>query len=140
MTFITDKVKREIEIEGVETRLSTMLGHKVINVTKIDGLIAEWLDRGAKVKLPKTYTKECIPSRKDRIPTPEVAEKWPHLGRINDKILTLNKILDVGLLNGCNCHKAIKPKEVITGKSEDSNAVGTFLGWSLVGSNSTTTG
>ena len=138
-TFVTDKVQRELGIEGVETKLSlsTMLGHEVIDVSKIDGLIAERLDRGAKVELPKTYTRECIPSRNKQISTPQSADKWPHLQCIKDKILKLDENLDVGLLIGCNCPKAIKPKEVITGKSEDPYAVRTLLGWCIVGPVST---
>ena len=41
--------------------------------------------------------------------------------------------LEIGLLMGCNCTKAIKPKEVILGKGEDPYAVHTLLGWGIVG-------
>ncbi|KAK3754031.1 hypothetical protein QZH41_020297 [Actinostola sp. cb2023] len=91
-----------------------MLGREVIKVSKIEGLIAERTDRGAKVELPKTYTRERIPSRRDQVPTPEVANKWPHLQRIKNDIPKLDETLDIGLLIGCNCPKALKPKEVIT--------------------------
>ena len=37
------------------------------------------------------------------------------------------------LLIGCNCPKAIKPTEVIRGKSKEPHAVCTLLGWSIVG-------
>ncbi|KAK3737868.1 hypothetical protein QZH41_019749, partial [Actinostola sp. cb2023] len=115
-TFVTDKVQQELGIEGIATRLSlsTMLGREVIKVSKIEGLIAERTDRGAKVELPKTYTRERIPSRRDQVPTPEVANKWPHLQRIKNDIPKLDETLDIGLLIGCNCPKALKPKEVIT--------------------------
>lgn len=134
-TFVTEKVQKTLGIEGVETRLSlsTMLGREVINVSRIDGLIVERLDRGAKVELPKTYTRERIPSRKDQVPTPEIARRWPHLQRIQDKIERFDETLDIGLLIGCNCPKALKPKEVITGKSDDPYAVRTLLGWCIVG-------
>ncbi|KAK3742217.1 hypothetical protein QZH41_000664 [Actinostola sp. cb2023] len=134
-TFVTDKVQQELGIEGIATRLSlsTMLGREVIKVSKIEGLIAERTDRGAKVELPKTYTRERIPSRRDQVPTPEVANKWPHLQRIKNDIPKLDETLDIGLLIGCNCPKALKPKEVITGKSEDPYAIRTLLGWCIVG-------
>lgn len=41
--------------------------------------------------------------------------------------------LEIGLLIGCNCPKAIKPKEVILGKGEDPYAVRTLLGWGIIG-------
>ena len=80
--------------------------------------------------------RETIPSRKDQIPTPAVADKWQHLKKIRDKIPPLEENLYVGVLIGSNCPKAIKPKEVIAGKSEDPYAVRTLLGWSIVGQTS----
>ena len=41
--------------------------------------------------------------------------------------------LEIGLLIGCNCSKAIKPKEVILGKGEDLYALRTLLEWGIVG-------
>ena len=134
-TFITTKAQQALGIEGVETELalSTMSGKEVISVSRIDGLVAERLDRRAKEDLPKTYAKESIPFRGNQIPTPEMADKWPHLKKIKDKIPKLDDSIEIGLLIGCNCPKAIKPKEVITGKSEDPYAVHTLLGWCIVG-------
>ena len=134
-TFVTNKVKNGLEVEGVDTslNLSTMHGRKVITVTRIDGLIVERPDRRAQVELPKAYARDIIPSRKDQITTPAVADKWQHLKKIRDKIPPLDENLDVGILIGSNCPKAIKPKEVIAGKSEDPYAVRTLLGWSIVG-------
>ena len=134
-TFVTTKVQQALGIEGVETELtlSTMSGKEVISVSRIDGLVAERLDRRAKVDLPKTYAKESIPCRGNQIPTAEMAHKWPHLKKIKDKIPKLDADIEIGLLIGCNCPRAIKPKELITGKSEDPYAVRTSLGWCIVG-------
>ena len=41
--------------------------------------------------------------------------------------------IDVGLLIGCNCPRAIKPREVILGKRDDPYAVRTLLGWGIIG-------
>ena len=118
---MTNKVKNELEVEGVDTslNLSTMHGRKVIPVTRIDGLIVECANRRAQVELPKAYARDIIPSRKDQIPTLAVADKWQHLKKIRDKIPPLDENINVGMLIGSNCPKAIKPKEVIAGKSED---------------------
>ena len=134
-TFVTTKVQQALGIEGVETELtlSTMSGKEVISVSRIDGLVAERHGRKAKVDLPKKYGKESIPCGGNQIPTPEMADKWPHLKKIKDKIPKLDESIEIGLLIGCNCPKAIKPKEVITGKSEDPYAVRKLLGWCIVG-------
>ena len=41
--------------------------------------------------------------------------------------------VDVGLLRGVNCTKAIKPREVIPGADDDPYAVRTTLGWGVIG-------
>ena len=41
--------------------------------------------------------------------------------------------LEIGSLIGCNCQKAIKPKEVILGRGENPYAVRTLLGWGIIG-------
>ena len=129
-TFVTTKVQQALGIKGIETELtfSTMLGKEVISVSRIDGLIAERLDRRAKVELPKTYARDSIPCRENQTSTPEMADRWSHLKKIKDKIPKLDANIKIGLLISCNCPKAIKPKEVITGKSEDPYAVRTLLG------------
>ena len=125
MTFVTNKVKSELEVEGVGTSLNLSMMHdrKVILVTQINGLIVERPYRRAQVELPKAYARDIIPARKDQIPTPAVADKWQHLKKIRDKIPPLDENLNVGILIGSNCSKAIKPKEVIAGKSEGPYAV-----------------
>ena len=134
-TFITNKLKSEIGIEGVSTSLNlcTMRGREVVPVSRVDGLVVERPDRRAKVDLPKAYARDSIPSRKDQIPTPEIADKWPHLKKIREKISPLNESLNVGVLIGSNCPKAIKPREIVAGRSEDPYAVRTLLGWCIVG-------
>ena len=81
-----------------------------LEVERIDGLIVQRLDGRIQVELPKAYARESIPSRRDQIPTPEVADKWPHLQKIRDKIPPYEKDAEIGLLTGCNCSKAIKLK------------------------------
>ncbi|KAK3755825.1 hypothetical protein QZH41_003462 [Actinostola sp. cb2023] len=110
-----------------------MLGRQEISVQKIEGLVVQRSDKQVQVELPRAYTREGIPSRRDQIPTPEVADKWPHLQTIRDELHPYQHDLEIGLLIGCNCPEAIKPKEVILGKSGDPYAVRTTLGWCIVG-------
>ena len=71
-----------------------MHGCEITPVTRIDGLIAERPERRAKVDLPKEYARDIIPSRKDHIPTPAVAENWQYLRGIKDKIPPLDGTLE----------------------------------------------
>ncbi|XP_078382421.1 uncharacterized protein LOC144665122 [Oculina patagonica] len=134
-TFVTTEVQRKLGIEGVETSLdlSTMLGRERITVKRIDGLVVQRLDKRTEVELPKAYARQIIPSRRDQIPRPETVNSWPHLKKIQDKIPPYDENVEIGLLIGCNCPKAIKPTEVTRGKSEEPYAVRTLLGWSIVG-------
>ncbi|XP_028394395.1 uncharacterized protein LOC114518573 [Dendronephthya gigantea] len=110
-----------------------MLGREEISACKVEGLVVRRPDKRAHVDLPRVYARDNIPCRRDQIPTPEVADKWLHLRKIKDKIPPCQADLQIGLLIGCNCPKAIKPKEVISGKGEEPYAVRTLLGWCIVG-------
>lgn len=68
---------------------------------------------------PRTYTRNIIPAKRSQIPTPETARKWTHLKRIADQFMPYKKDLDVSLLLGINCARAIKPREVIPGNDDD---------------------
>ena len=71
--------------------------------------------------------------QKQRFNSIEIAGTWPHLRKIKEKISLLNESLNVGVLIGSNCPNAIKPREIVAGKSEDPYAVQTLLGWCIVG-------
>jgi len=43
-----------------------------IPVQKIEGFVAQNLDEAASVDLPKAYSQESIPSRRNQIPSPEM--------------------------------------------------------------------
>jgi len=102
-------------------------------VERNDGLVVQCLDKHTEVELPKAYARQSIPSRRDQIARAETVNNWPYLKKIQDKIPPYDKKVEIGLLIGCNCPKAIKPTEVIRGKSEEPYAVRTLLGWSIVG-------
>ncbi|KAL6463232.1 hypothetical protein MHYP_G00276230 [Metynnis hypsauchen] len=74
----------------------------------------------------------CIPVNRTHIPTSDTAKQWKHLAVIVDEIPPL-KDCEVGLLIGYNCSRALAPRKVIVGGSEEPYAVQTDLGWSIVG-------
>ena len=134
-TFIKSSVLKNLGVEGPEMilKLYTMHGEADVPVQKIDGLVVESLDGTAPIELSKTYSRDNIPSRSNQIPTPETARQWPHLKNLEKEIAPYNCDMEVGILIGCNCPKALKPRNVILGKESDPYAVRTSLGWGIVG-------
>ena len=134
-TFIKCETIRDLGLKGPEVKLNlyTMLGKEEICVEKICGLVVQRVDKRVEIELPKSYSRSSIPFRRNQIPTPEVANEWPHLKKIAEKLHPHQSGIDVGLLIGCNCPRAIKPREVILGKGDDPYAVRTLLGWGIIG-------
>ena len=134
-TFIKESILEELQINGIETqlKLNTMHGSEVVPTRRVGGLIVERMDREVHIELPKAYSRNKIPSKRDEIPRPESAAKWPHLRHLANKIYPYQEDLQVGLLIGSNCPNAIKPKQVIPGRSSDPYAIRTLLGWGIIG-------
>jgi hypothetical protein len=133
--FITDGICEELGVNGPETIIELGPMHTVQNIKtkKISGLIISPEDGSVDIPLPKSFSKEQIPARRDQIPTGELARNWDHLRPIANKIPAYRDDLDIGLLIGNNCVQAIKPRDVIPGNSRDPYAVRTVLGWGLIG-------
>ena len=134
-TFVRTSTLQALGVQGVDVKLNlhTMHGNTEIPAQRIKGLTVKRLDKRVEVVLPNAYSRDCIPSRRNQIPKPETANVWPHLKRIADKIPPYKEDMEVALLIGCNCPKAIKPREVILGKGDDPYAVRTLLGWGILG-------
>ena len=133
--FIKDTVLEKLSVNGpqVQLRLSTVLAEEVITCTRINGLVVQGLKEEASIPLPGAYSREDIPARRSQIPRPETARNWPHLAPIADQLMPYRDDIEVGLLIGTNCTRAIKPKEVIPGNDDDPYAKKTALGWGVIG-------
>lgn len=133
--FVKEDLLQRLEVNGpeVELKLSTVLAEKVIKSRRIEGLVVRGYNENVEIALPKSYSRSSIPAKKSQIPRSESALNWPHLTKIAEKIMPLNENVEVGLLIGLNCSRAIKPLEVIPGKEDDPYAKRTALGWGIVG-------
>ena len=80
-------------VSGQETqlKLSTVLAEETITGRRISGLIVRNVKEQTEIPLPRTFTRDIIPS----IPTPETARKWTHLKRIADQLMPYKEDLDV---------------------------------------------
>ena len=80
---------------NVNLLLNTVYGQTEIAVKKIEGLVVQHVNKAeAPIALPKTYSRDVMPSNRSQIPTPEAVSKWLHLARIKDQLLPLQK--DIG--------------------------------------------
>ena len=133
--FITDGVCKELGINGPETVIELVTMHTVqdIKTQKISGLIISPEDESVDIPLPKSFSREQIPARRDQIPTADMARNWNLLRPTANEIPAYREDLDIGLLIGNNCVQAIKPRDVIPGNPRDPYAVRTVLGWGLIG-------
>lgn len=135
-TFIKSATLSKLEVDGpdITLKLNTMYGQTEIAAKKIEDLVVQHISKAeAPITLPKAYSRDVIPPKRSQIPTPEVVNKWPHFGQIKDQLLPLQEGMKIGILIGCNCPKANKPRDVILGGEDDPYAVKTSLGWGVIG-------
>lgn len=133
-TFILDDTAQRLNVksEPARLKLSTMTSTTVVRCNRLKDLQVRGVNSDVTIPLPTTYSRAVIPTNRAHIPTPEVAERWPHLQCIASNILPLQDC-EVGLLIGYNCPQALAPKNFITGKGDQPYAQETELGWSVVG-------
>jgi len=133
--FIKDSTLQQIGVNGPEINisLSTVLGRQVISSRRISGLIVRGVNEEHNIQLPKVYTRDEIPAKRSRIPRPETAAKWPHLRHISNQLMPYREDMEIGILIGLNCTRAIKPCQLITGKGDEPYGKKTALGWGIVG-------
>ena len=133
--FIRESTLNTLGVDGPEIHLelSTVLAQKTITSKKITGLSVRGINETIDIPLPRTYTRNVIPARSSQIPIPETARKWPHLKEIASHLMPLDNDIEVGLLIGANCARAIKPHKVILGNDDDPYAKKTALGWGIIG-------
>ena len=120
-TFIKSSKLRKLDVDGPQMtlNLNTMYGQSDIVLKKIEGLIVQPVTKTtAPVALPKAYSRDFIPLKRNQIPTREIVSKWSLLRQIKDQLLSLQEDMEVGLLIGCNCPKAIKNRDVILGEED----------------------
>lgn len=130
-TFCTESLMRQLNMEGKKTQilLRTMGQEKLESSYHIKGLEVCGLKENIYIDIPEIYTHKDIPVSKESIPVPEDLENWPHLQGIQLPHIDA----DIGLLIGCDVHKAMEPWEVIHSEDNGPYAVRTILGWVING-------
>lgn len=135
-TFVSEKTLDHLGVEGHATQISLSTMHsadEVVQTSKVNDLIVSDFKRGVQMQLPRAFSCDDIPVKRSQIPRPEIAMKWNHLKNIANKFTPHLPDVEIGLLIGANCPRAIVPRQVIPGRDNEPYAERTELGWGIVG-------
>ena len=135
--FIKNNIRERLGASGRKTEIiiKTLNGDQEVASTVISGLKVasdmkgvrqNWLD------LPATYTREELPADVEEVATRDKVAGWEHLKELVDKVPRKSDI-EIGLLIGANCAKALEPQEIIPSKDGGPFAFRSPLGWCVVG-------
>jgi hypothetical protein len=133
--LVLDSILDRLDVRGdtVNVKMSTALGEDIVACQKVDGLVVRGLRESSEVNLPAVLTRPAIPAIPSQIPRPETARKWKHLEKIAGQLTPYLDSVEVGIIIGNNCTKAIRPLEIVPREDNDSYGVCTALGWGVVG-------
>ena len=134
-TFVVKSIADTMGIDGTPTSITIKaLNGDVTNTSvAVEGLkvcAAAASGKNRWVKIPKAFSRTQVDA--EDIATLEQITKSEYL----DKILhDINQSFDVeiGLLIGANCSKALEPNKIIPSRNGGSYAFRTILGWCVVG-------
>ena len=139
VSFIKKEINEELGITGRKLKLilKILTGEKseelaAANVSIVSGISCgkegpvEWIE------VPKAYSRSFLPVKREDIATPKKIKKWKYLNLITAEI-TRDDDIEVGMLIGTNCMKALEPVETIDNQDEGSFAYKSKLGWFIIG-------
>ena len=113
--------------------LKTLHGERNENTMIVDGIkVTGMNDDSSWFALPTLYARKAIPVDKEEIATPAKIEEWKHLMPISNEIVQRDDV-QVGLLIGANCMKALEPTQIIHSVGGGPYAYKSRLGWCIVG-------
>ena len=113
--------------------LQTMNGHQCIKTEIIDDLMVSDINGKNSLKLPKAFTRPKIPVSHNQIPKRDELRSCSSLLSVLDKLPDYFPNMEIGILIGSNCPRALEPLEVIPTEGEGPFAVRYRHGWALNG-------
>ena len=135
--FIKASLKKTLQIRGQKTSIivKTLTGEENHTTFALEGprvcsqlgLNQNW------ISLPKAYTKEDLPGDSWEVATAQKLKKWKHPSCVTDEVIKDDRNINVELLIGASCTRALDPIKVIPSRNDDPSAMKTVLGWCIVG-------
>ena len=135
-SFIKQDLLKRLGVDGqkLSLNLKTLTGEKSEETLMVDNLKVAGVNKMNNdwISLPKVYSKKTLPVEKEEVATPEKVSKWKYLDSIKSEITQTDDI-EIGMLIGANCMKALEPLKIIPSKDGGPYAYQTKLGWCIVG-------
>ena len=125
--------KLAVSGDAATYRMKTCAGEKFIKGRSTISLRIKSHDGKVVIKLP--YVRECsnIPDNYSEIPVPDVAQAYPHLSSIIEKMEPVEPGVPIALLIGRDVLQAHKVREQIDGPENAPFAQRLDLGWVIIG-------
>ena len=143
-TYITTDTVQKLNPPCITTSLNmtTMTSeNKTLPCLLVPDLIVRAYSEAKWHDLPPAYSHKCLPFSRDRIPSKEHVQRWPHLVRVAQELPAEEQDIPIGMLIGFNFRKAFKPTEVVQTENDDEPfAIRTALGWNVMGNANPITG
>ena len=135
--FVMKSIVDTMEIDGTPTSITvkTLNGDVTNTSVAVEGLkvcAAAASGKDRRVKIPKAFLRDELQVDAEDIATPEKIAKWEYLDEILHEISQSSDV-EIGLLTGANCSKALEPKKIIPNRNGGPYAFRTILGLCVVG-------
>ena len=136
-SFLKKTMLEELKIEGKSTTVTvrTLNGdckHSSLAVNDLEVVNIEGKQSDYWITLPRMFSQDDLPVASVEIATPENIQQWKYLHRIVPE-MRMDRNVDVKLLIGANCLKALEPEEVISSQGDVPYAFKTKSGCCVVG-------
>ena len=122
-SFIQEALVKKIQEPGRKTTLNlkTLNEERSESTTAIEGLqIARSKDGSTWIKMPRIYTRKHLAVNKSKVATLQKIKEWNYLKTISSEITQTDNV-EVGMLIGANCTKALECLKVIASNSRGPN-------------------
>ncbi|XP_014676742.1 PREDICTED: uncharacterized protein LOC106816632 [Priapulus caudatus] len=134
-TLASPELMDALGVRGPEVKytLASCAGNFSSSGRRAHGFIVQSIDHTSELELPTMVECSEIPSDHSEIPTPEVAQYYPHLRKITDHIPPVNRDCQIGLLIGRDLINAHHVHEQLIGPRDAPFAQRLSLGWVVIG-------
>ena len=133
--FVMKSIVDTMGIDGTPITIKTMNDNVTNTSVAVEGLkvcAAAASGKNRWVKIPKAFSRDELQVDAEDIATPEKIAKWEYLDEILHEISQSSDV-EIGLLIGANCSKALEPNKIIPSRNGGPYAFRTILGWCVVG-------
>ena len=131
--FISESLIGQLQADAsdIHLNLRTMHGESLVQCHVVRDLVVSDLEGNNGVEIRKLYSRDEIPLSVNSIPCKDNVSKWPHLSDI--PLPPLFPQMEIGLLIGSNCPRALEPLDVAPGRTDEPYAVRLRHGWAVHG-------